>query len=151
MCFPATKRIFTITDENNYCCLAESYSLIYDSDLDRAEQYAKQAMEMGSTSPQLFDALEAIEQGRIEFQPYQGKNHPKTKSGGGCYIATSVYGSYDCPEVWTLRRYRDYSLSKTLFGRLFIKVYYLLSPIMVSLFGKTKTLKEKTFTMMLKK
>lgn len=27
----------------------------------------------------------------------------------GCYVATCVYGSYDCPEVWTLRRFRDYS------------------------------------------
>ena len=33
----------------------------------------------------------------------------------GCYIATSIYGSYDCLEVWTLRRYRDYKLSKKIF------------------------------------
>ena len=26
---------------------------------------------------------------------------------GGCYVATAVYGSYDCPQVWTLRRVRD--------------------------------------------
>ena len=26
----------------------------------------------------------------------------------GCYIATAVYGSYDCPQVWTLRRYRSH-------------------------------------------
>lgn len=50
---------------------------------------------------------------------------------GGCYIATSVYGSYDCPEVWVLRRYRDYRLMKSIFGRLFVKVYYLLSPSLV--------------------
>lgn len=24
------------------------------------------------------------------------------KTGGACYIATCVYGSYDCPQVWTL-------------------------------------------------
>ena len=27
-----------------------------------------------------------------------------SSSGRGCYVATAVYGSYDCPEVWTLRR-----------------------------------------------
>ena len=43
---------------------------------------------------------------------------------GGCYVATAVYGSYDCPEVWTLRRYRDYSLAETWYGRAFIKLYY---------------------------
>ena len=31
----------------------------------------------------------------------------------GCYVATCVYGSYDCPEVWILRRFRDESLERT--------------------------------------
>lgn len=56
-----------------------------------------------------------------------------TKSG--CYIATSVYGSYDCPEVWTLRRFRDLFLSKNFLGRQFIKIYYSISPIIVRKFG----------------
>lgn len=56
--------------------------------------------------------------------------------GGGCYIATCVYGTYDCPEVWLLRRYRDYYLSTFFFGRLFIKLYYAISPTLVSVFGK---------------
>lgn len=45
-------------------------------------------------------------------------------SGSGrCYIATAVYGSYDCPEVWVLRRYRDYYLKNSSSGRLFIRLY----------------------------
>lgn len=56
----------------------------------------------------------------------------------GCYIATSVYGSYDCPEVWTLRRFRDFNLSETLMGRGFIRIYYSLSPIIVRIFGREK-------------
>lgn len=46
----------------------------------------------------------------------------------GCYIATAVYGSYNAPEVITLRRFRDETLKKSFLGRLFIKVYYRLSP-----------------------
>lgn len=57
---------------------------------------------------------------------------------GGCYIATAVYGSYDCPQVWTLRRYRDKTMSKNIFGRLFIRIYYSISPTMVKLFGDKK-------------
>ena len=53
----------------------------------------------------------------------------------GCYVATCVYGSYDCPEVWTLRRFRDYTLSKTWYGRAFIKMYYTISPTIVRLLG----------------
>lgn len=59
----------------------------------------------------------------------------------GCYIATCVYGSYDCPEVWVLRRYRDFKLGQTFSGRLFIKIYYFISPILVKLFGKKKWFK----------
>ena len=57
--------------------------------------------------------------------------------GSGCYVATCVYGSYDCPEVWTLRRYRDNTLSETWYGRLFIKTYYAISPTLVKWFGDT--------------
>jgi hypothetical protein len=49
-----------------------------------------------------------------------------------------VYGSYDCPEVWVLRRYRDQRLDATAPGRLFIRAYYAVSPTLVRLFGKTR-------------
>lgn len=58
-------------------------------------------------------------------------------STGGCYVATAVYGSYNCPQVWTLRRYRDNYLAKTWYGRLFIHTYYAISPTVVRLFGNT--------------
>lgn len=60
-----------------------------------------------------------------------------TPSNGGCYVATAVYGSYECPQVWTLRRYRDYTLSETWYGRAFIKTYYAISPTLVKWFGHT--------------
>ena len=61
----------------------------------------------------------------------------KSKSSGGCYVATAVYGSYDCPQVWTLRRYRDYTLAETWYGRAFIRAYYAVSPTLVKWFGHT--------------
>lgn len=61
---------------------------------------------------------------------------------GGCYVATCVYGSYDCPEVWTLRRYRDNTLASTWYGRAFIRTYYAISPTLVKWFGKTKWFKK---------
>ena len=62
-------------------------------------------------------------------------------SSGGCYVATAVYGSYDCPEVWTLRRYRDYTLGSTWHGRAFIKTYYAISPTLVRWFGNAEWFK----------
>lgn len=59
------------------------------------------------------------------------------KPKGGCYVATCVYGSYDCPQVWTLRRYRDNQLSQSWYGKAFIKTYYSISPTIVKWFGET--------------
>lgn len=56
-------------------------------------------------------------------------------SSQGCYIATCVYGSYDCPEVWILRRWRDQYLKKRLWGRGFIRAYYAISPWIVRKIG----------------
>lgn len=60
---------------------------------------------------------------------------------GGCYVATAVYGSYDCHQVWTLRRYRDDTLASTWYGRAFIYTYYAISPTLVKWFGDTNWFK----------
>lgn len=57
------------------------------------------------------------------------------KQRGGCYVATAVYGSYDCPEVRVLRHFRDQTLVSTSLGRSFIRVYYAVSPLAVRLGG----------------
>ncbi|MDO5348287.1 MAG: CFI-box-CTERM domain-containing protein, partial [Bacillota bacterium] len=87
---------------------------------------------------------ENLDKTNYTFKPIQNTSRNKTTSGG-CYIATAIYGSYDCPEVWTLRRFRDLKLAESVFGRSFIKLYYSTSPTLVKWFGKTllfkKTLK----------
>lgn len=89
---------------------------------------------------------------RIKYQPdytwiaerkkEKEKKENQNNQSDGCYVATAVYGSYDCPEVWTLRRYRDNQLAKTWYGRLFIHIYYAISPIIVKWFGDTEWFKK---------
>lgn len=74
---------------------------------------------------------------REEFKKAIAEVGISVKSGG-CYIATAVYGSYDCPQVWTLRRYRDNKLSNSLYGKMFIDVYYAVSPVLLKIFGKNR-------------
>lgn len=69
-------------------------------------------------------------------------NEQKTEQEQGCYVATAVYGSYDCPEVWTLRRFRDFTLAETWYGRTFIRSYYAISPTLVKLFGQSTWFKK---------
>ena len=69
----------------------------------------------------------------------------KVPSKGACYVATAVYGSYDCPQVWVLRRFRDEVLLPMCCGRLFVKTYYAASPILLNHFGNNIIF--KTFCM----
>lgn len=71
---------------------------------------------------------------RLGYDPARARRAAKD----GCYVATSVYGSYDCPEVWVLRRFRDDTLSNSVLGRMFIKSYYAVSPTLVKWFGSQK-------------
>ncbi len=61
---------------------------------------------------------------------------------GGCYVATAVYGNYDCPEVWTLRRFRDEFLKKKVLGRGFVRCYYAISPGLARRFGNKEWFNE---------
>ena len=77
-----------------------------------------------------------------EYQnPFASIPKPAAPSSG-CYVATAVYGSYDCPQVWTLRRFRDYTLAETWYGRAFIRTYDAISPTLVKWFGHTEWFKK---------
>ena len=78
--------------------------------------------------------VEKVKQYQEDYKPPEINN--------GCYVATCVYGSYDCPEVWTLRRYRDNTLGSTWYGRAFIRTYYAVSPTLVKWFGHTSWFKK---------
>ena len=67
----------------------------------------------------------------------QQKAEINLKTKKGCYVATCIYGSYDCPEVWTLRRFRDQVLDKSFIGQKFIYLYYKISPTLVKHLGNT--------------
>lgn len=71
-----------------------------------------------------------------EYKASRVSNKNLNGESDGCYIATCIYGTYDCPSLWTLRRFRDDILKSFFIGRLFIKFYYGISPHLVSWFGK---------------
>ncbi len=50
-----------------------------------------------------------------------------------CFVATAVYGSPDCPQVVSFRRFRDQRLSATVLGRAFISFYGVAGPIAAEL------------------
>ncbi len=108
----------------------------YAKDKEKAILFYKLALKMENKYRET--AIERIKKIDPNYEP---PTEEKTTTGG-CYVATCVYGSYDCPEVWTLRRYRDNTLGSTWYGQAFIRTYYAISPTLVKWFGDTKWFKK---------
>ena len=93
------------------------------------DKYAARAIEFAP--PQQAEQYKSAIQNELNYidQVRNGAYDKRSGNGSsGCYIATAVYGDYTCSEVLALRRYRDDYLAHRLFGRLFIKFYYWISP-----------------------
>jgi hypothetical protein len=61
-----------------------------------------------------------------------------SSNSGGCYIATMVYGDYNHPQVMVLRDFRDEVLLHSLAGKIFVNLYYSISPTLVKVFKNKK-------------
>lgn len=120
-----------IIDSNYYLGLIYATEQGYKNK-EKAIEMLNQAKKLGYdiTDLQIKSLTENIENDSAK----SNENKSSTKKSG-CYVATCVYGSYDCPQVWTLRRFRDNILSNNVFGKMFIKIYYAVSPSAVKAFG----------------
>ena len=89
------------------------------------------------------EAVECFEEYAAKIKKYEPDyiTQNTNVTSRGCYVASAVYGSYNCPQVWTLRRFRDNTLDETWYGRAFIQTYYAISPTLVRWFGETSWFK----------
>lgn len=84
----------------------------------------------------------------VRFELVRNNKTPKDirenlKNSEGCFVATACYGNYDAPEVLVLRRYRDEQLLTNHWGKLFVKFYYAVSPLLAKRIEKSN--KARTF------
>ena len=120
------KGVYVIEPQYDYCCdFSEGLAIVVTD-----KKLLTSSVNLNKTSPKQQPTIISGSQ-----QSHSRVSSKRTK--GGCYIATAIYGSYDCPEVWMLRRYRDKVLDNTWYGRAFIRAYYAISPTLVKWFGKT--------------
>lgn len=128
------------------CYIAREVAIKLHNERQQTSYALKIATMLVSEFADISEIKARLTQDKLTLQQQQflltQRSIQRSTSSGGCYIATCVYGSYDCPQVWTLRRFRDNILGATWYGRLFIRVYYLMSPILVKLFGKTNWFKK---------
>jgi uncharacterized protein YutE (UPF0331/DUF86 family) len=109
-----------------------------DMDSQQRQHYEKNKEVLKSIAGQLgiktykavvFDGAKSVGQQVISSTTRSSKS----SSSGGCYIATMAYGNYNHPQVLTLRIYRDEVLNQSVIGRLLIKLYYFISPFLVTI------------------
>lgn len=72
---------------------------------------------------------------------YRCKKPPNASNSTECFIATATYGSSFAPEVIIFRQFRDEMLIKSKVGKLFVNIYYSLSPPFAGLITKNPLLK----------
>jgi hypothetical protein len=105
----------------------------------------------------LFSKLSYSQKSKVNYLKYwqttntERLNKAKTiakDAGGGCYIATMVYGDYEHPQVIELRDFRDNTLQSSFFGRSFIKFYYKYSPKLVELLKSKKAVNKTIRTIL---
>lgn len=126
---------YSLSDENRDGSLKILYLLLdYGAYINPDEAYGQRTLLNTETD-------EEVKRIILSRRPDAAAKITEAPKKSGCYVATAVYGSYDCPEVWTLRRFRDNMLAKTLLGRAFIRTYYAISPTLVKWFGKSNWFK----------
>ena len=96
----------SLVDRKPYTEINDSRSLVHSTPVNRSYSYSSNI-------------------------PSHQTHHEGGSSNEGCYIATMAYGSYNHPQVIILRWYRDNILKRKSWGRLFIRVYYQISPKLV--------------------
>lgn len=73
------------------------------------------------------------------IQNYKIKSRYQNVAEYNCFMATTVFGTYDCPELWVLRRFRDKKLYTERSLLPYIDLYYKISPPIIKLFKKSDT------------
>lgn len=101
--------------------------------LDQGEAIEPAAAQAGSESPEQTDA-DPQRTTLEDDPPFAEENEEEDEdqdaalAGGGCFVATAAYGDRLHPDVMALRRYRDLVMSRSAFGRVLIRAYWIIGP-----------------------
>jgi hypothetical protein len=86
----------------------------------------------------LLESFRSQEGGGEALNGSQERTPPASE---GCFIATAVYGTPDCPDLDLLRSFRDRVLLRSRAGTSFVRFYYRVSPPVARAIEKSPALK----------
>lgn len=89
--------------------------------------HAESYLESGERDPYDLPVYIYIDENNEEYTVYLPKRQHDV-GRQGCFIATAVYSSPMTKEIYLLQNFRDEVLFKSVLGRVFVSIYYFLSP-----------------------
>jgi TPR repeat protein len=135
-------------------------------DEHKALQLLYKAADQGDSGAEFFIAMHYIEKGdQLKGQEYlersakHGNSFASTtlaalkaenSNSSNCYIATATFGSPNASEVVFFRQFRDLFLLNSKSGRMFVNLYYKISPYLAKIVKKSAFTKSISFHILLK-
>lgn len=104
---------------------------------DQKEQLKRDLL---ATSNEMIKAFDDVKDEITKELSKFDNSASSNNSGGGCFIATEIYGSYDSAPVLILRQFRDEKLLTNKTGSILVKYYYFISPQIVKLMSNKNVL-----------
>ena len=122
-----------------------TFSFTYDPSSEKGSVWEQRVDEILSASKN--NAYSEDDMGKYNLSeanftdPREGDTQESEAAGGGCFVATAVYGGEDHFNLIVLRSFRDNFLKKYNFGRRFISIYYKHGPKIAKKVVNSKLLK----------
>jgi hypothetical protein len=116
--------------------------LEYHNSISQSQRNYQQALnQYNSENPSENNPILKNKYSKLSASSKPTSPNKSSSSSGGCYIATATFGSYHHPTVLLYRNFRDNFLDRTFWGKLFIRLYYSISPSVAKIVGRYKFLK----------
>lgn len=126
-CFDFASKLYKSFGDENKAMLCSGYSELFSCPNENDHEFK--------------EIVNSLRGNDTKKQVYQSSSRDNQE---GCFIATAAYGDYDNSYVLIFRNYRDNVLKKRYLGRLFIVIYYKISPSIAMLIKKSEIMKNIT-------
>ncbi len=123
----------TITAKNPFNLTAATFTFVYDEMSELGIKWVPRVEEILEAHQNNAYSQEDLDTYMIDeysdfSDPREGDSEEAAAAGGGCFIATAIYGESDHFNLLVLRSFRDNTLRSFNIGKKFIAFYYIFGP-----------------------
>jgi tetratricopeptide (TPR) repeat protein len=112
--------------------------------------YCRENVKVRKYQFSIYECPHCLQNFEYSSSGYTKYSSPPVGGNDGCFIATATFGSGHSNEVKFLRAFRDNHLMAVPFGRIFVTMYYYLSPPIAKLIKRYSFLKKLSMNILLR-